>query len=564
MSVAECAPVSPPTDNEVYAYLGPQRRWVQICMTCAFVLAGSSLAKFSLHSAWMWPMLIVLGINIAGAVLSALSGWNRRVIDADSHRERITQWALRNPIGPSVDIYLPTCGEDLAILRNTYRHVGAMLWSGDIRVYVLDDGDRPEVEEAARSNGFEYLVRPNRGHMKKAGNLQYAYTQTAGEFIVIFDADFCPRPDFLEHLMPYTEDRGIGIVQSPQYFSTTSAMGWLERTAGATQELFYRWVQPSRDNRGAPICVGTCAIYRRAALDATGGFAQIEHSEDVHTGIFLLRAGFRTQYVPVVVARGLCPSELAGFLNQQYRWCNGSITLLRSGHAQRQPLTFRQRLCFWAGFMYYISTAVNVFTIHVPGIVMAIWYSSEVRAYHFVPFMAGAWVYFVLLPYTSKSKWRFEVMRTQMAYSFCHALAITHKLTGRTKGWIATGAVGKASSLAKTISIIGSLTIALNLVVCWGAWLYDVHVYGLHHFWAMGAFLVGYTYLAAPLLMAFLAVLGLVLPAPRTTRTVDPSAHVHDVEANAITKYEAVGYTMLIVFVTVLATGYFDLMIPWT
>jgi cellulose synthase (UDP-forming) len=64
-------------------------------------------------------------------------------------------------------------------------------------------------------------------------------------------------------------------------------MSWLQRGAGATQELFYRWIQPSRDRAGAPICVGTCAVYRLAALASVGGFAQIEHSEDVHTGILL-------------------------------------------------------------------------------------------------------------------------------------------------------------------------------------------------------------------------------------------------------------------------------------
>ncbi len=557
--------VSAPSDDDVYAYLGPQRRWVQVCMTLAFVLAGLSLLRFSLHTIWTWPLLIALAVNLVGSVFSALSGWNKRAISADSHRRTITEWAAANSVGPSVDVFLPTCGEDLAILRNTYRHVSAMHWIGPLRVLVLDDADRPEVKQAADEFGFDYIVRDNRGYMKKAGNLQNAYLQTDGELIVIFDADFCPRPDFAEHLVPYMDDPTVGIVQSPQYFSTTAAMGWLERTAGATQELFYRWVQPSRDKQRAPICVGTCAIYRRHALHQTDGFAQIEHSEDVHTGIFLTRAGFRTQYVPVVLARGLCPSELAGFLNQQYRWCNGSITLLRSGYAQRHPLGLRQRICFWAGFMYYISTAINVFTIHVPGIIMATLYGSEVRAYHFVPFMAGAWVYFVLLPRISKSCWRFEVMRTQMAYSFCHALAITHKLTGRTKGWVATGAVKKSSSLARTVSVIGCVTIFANLAIAWPAWLYDMHNYGLRHFWAMGLFLAGYTYLTVPLFIEFLRVLGIFRPprAPRIRYADEPEAHVHDVKTNRITLVEAIAYTVLIGFLTIVASGQFDLIIPW-
>jgi len=101
---------------------------------------------------------------------------------------------------------------------------------------------------------------------------------------VILDADFCPRPDFLRHLVPYMDDPAVGIVQSPQYFDSGENLNWIQRTAGSTQELFYRWILPSRDRFNAAICVGTCALYRRKALEATGGFAQIEHSEDIHTG----------------------------------------------------------------------------------------------------------------------------------------------------------------------------------------------------------------------------------------------------------------------------------------
>src|SRR5581483_5663598 len=144
--------------------------------------------------------------------------------------------------------------------------------------------------------------------------LAQGFGHSDGDFVVIFDADFCPRADFLEHLVPYFDDENVGIVQSPQCFDTTTEMNWLQRTAGATQELFYRWVQPSRDRAGAPICVGTNAIYRRIALDEVGGFAQIEHSEDVHTGIALLRGGYDTRYVPVRVAKGLCPDDLAAFM----------------------------------------------------------------------------------------------------------------------------------------------------------------------------------------------------------------------------------------------------------
>jgi cellulose synthase (UDP-forming) len=501
--------VSPPSDAELVWYLGAQQRWVHIVTLISFALAASSLVRFSLGSPWLYGLLLVLAVSVLGSLLSLISGMNKRRDTKESHFALVRDWELATDADayPSVDVFLPSCGEDLAVLRNTFKHVSRMIWDGPLNVWVLDDADKREVEDLAAEFGFHYRVRPNRGFLKKAGNLQYGFGQSTGSLIVIFDADFCPRPDFLAHTVPYMEeDEGIAILQTPQFFETRGTMTWLERAAGATQELFYRWVQPSRDRAGAAICVGTCAVYRRSALEKTNGFAQIEHSEDVHTGMMLMRAGFSVRYVPILVSRGLCPTDLAGFLNQQYRWCNGSITLLRSGQASKRPLRLRQRLAFWSGFMYYISTAINVFLLHVPGMIMVVFLAANVRATNFVPFLAGAWVYTVLMPRVSKSRWRYEVMRVQMAYSFSHALAIVHKLTGRTKGWVATGAVGKSSSLARTIALMGITTIGITLGVSWGWLLYDVTIYGWHQFWPMAIFLLGYSWVGVPLLVDFVKV----------------------------------------------------------
>jgi cellulose synthase (UDP-forming) len=497
--------VTPPSDEEVYSYFGPQMRWVQALLLVAYVLAAWSLFEFTVSALHvLWPLLAVLGLNIIANLLSALTSFNSRRYNARSHRRLVQTW---QPVGhyPSVDVFLPTYGEGLDVLGNTYAFVAGMQWPGELNVYVLDDGGRDSVRDLAAEFGFHYVLRPNRGHMKKAGNLQYAFTQTAGDQIVILDADFCPRHDFLQHLVPYMDDPAVGIVQSPQYFNTTEDQGWIERTAGATQELFYRWILPSRDRFDAAVCVGTCAIYRRAALDAAGGFAQIEHSEDIHTGLFLMRAGYQTRYVPAVVSRGLCPPDLAGFLNQQYRWCNGSLVRLDNEHREGEALkmTLRQRVCFWAGVLYYITTAINVVALYIPGLVMAAFFPEQVQPIQFVPFLVGLWVYLVVLPFVSQSRWRFEVLRIQMAYSFAHIVAIVHKLRGRSAGWVPTGAVGSTNSLARTISRVGAVAIVLSFLPFWVMVIYDLETYGLRRFWLMGMFLLLYSYVALPLLVEF-------------------------------------------------------------
>lgn len=88
--------------------------------------------------------------------------------------------------------------------------------------------------------------RPNRPELKKAGNLRYAFAHTTGETIVILDADFCPRPDFLRETLPYFLDSTIGIVQTPQFFRYREEQSWVEKGAGVTQEFFYRLVQVCR------------------------------------------------------------------------------------------------------------------------------------------------------------------------------------------------------------------------------------------------------------------------------------------------------------------------------
>jgi hypothetical protein len=270
----------PPSDAEKNVYLGLQHRWLQPVQLLAYSGVGVSLYGFS--------TLV-------------------------NHRAVVALWSPDSY--PSVDVLLPSAGEPLDLLSNTYSHVAALQWPGRLRTYVLDDSARPEVEALAADYGFTYLVRPTR-EFKKAGNLRHGFESSDGDFITIFDADFVPRTDFLAELVPYFDTPNVGIVQSPQHFATDRSLGWLERTAGATQELFYRFIQPARDAVGAAICVGTSAVYRRAALEAIDGFPQTNHSEDVVTGIEMAKVGYELQYVPTVVSTGTCPSGLNTFIAQ--------------------------------------------------------------------------------------------------------------------------------------------------------------------------------------------------------------------------------------------------------
>jgi cellulose synthase (UDP-forming) len=274
--------------------------------------------------------------------------------------------------------------------------------------------------------------------------------------------------------MPYLDDPTVAIVQSPQFFDTHRRLPWLQRSAGAVQESFYRWAQPSRDALGAPICVGTCALYRRSALNHSGGFAQIGHSEDVHTGVNLMKVGYRTLYIPVVLAKGLCPDRMSSFISQQYRWCAGSMSLLVDREFHDTPLTYRQRMCFFTGFGYYISTAIGVLALALPTLVM-LWVMPE--RVHLSNFF---WVLptLALYPWIAlmhKSSWTPSCLRVYTLSSFSHALAIWHVLRGRPAEWVPTGE-NRKTSMTSTVTrlMLGWLSLVdVAMVVGIVRFLYD-------------------------------------------------------------------------------------------
>jgi cellulose synthase (UDP-forming) len=340
---------------------------------------------------------------------------------------------------PTVDILLPICGEDISILQGVWQAVLRLDYPKDkLEVHVLDDAQNdPAVRALARTCGFTYHARPNKGETKKAGNLKYGYQHTSGEFMVIFDADCAPHQDFLRELLPYMQDPSIGIVQSPQYFSTDRSLhkkSPLEYGAGLVQEDFYRIIQRSRDHFGGAICVGTNAVYRRAALDRVGGTYQIEHSEDVHTGFSLLEKGYRVKYVPVVVALGLCPDNQHAYFRQQFRWCSGSMSLLLSGKLRNPIIPWKQKLCFISGFLYYINHVLVLFWPFQLFLLLSRHYDTiNIRnALIFLPYIAYS---FLVVPTVRLSRTRLGAYLAMVSYSWAYAMAVWTNFLGGKLEW---------------------------------------------------------------------------------------------------------------------------------
>ncbi len=148
------------------------------------------------------------------------------------------------------------------------------------------------------------------------------------KYLVVFDADQTPFPNFLEDLVARMEaDPRLAFVQTPQYY-TNFRKNRVARAAGLQQAVFYEYICEGKGTQDAMFCCGTNVIFRRAALEDVGGIEEKSVTEDFATSLKFHTAGWRSAYSSKTQAFGLGPEDLGGYLKQQFRWALGTIGML--------------------------------------------------------------------------------------------------------------------------------------------------------------------------------------------------------------------------------------------
>jgi len=222
-----------------------------------------------------------------------------------------------------VDVFITVYGEPVATIRRTAD--AAMQMTGRHRTWILDDGRSDEVKELAAELGC-YYVRRLSNNGAKAGNVNHALSIAKGEYFAIFDADFVPKENFLLETVPFFVSNDVAFVQTPQTYGNLNSV--ISRGAGYMQTVFYRFIQPGRNHFNAAFCVGTNVVFRRAAVDDIGGMYTDSKSEDVWTSLMLHERGWRSVYIPDLLAVGDAPETIEGFTKQQQRWATGGFEIL--------------------------------------------------------------------------------------------------------------------------------------------------------------------------------------------------------------------------------------------
>lgn len=278
-----------------------------------------------------------------------------------------TAWPLkRKPVilpddtstWPTVDLFIPSYNEDLAVVKPTVLAALGIDWPRDkLNIVILDDGRRPEFAAFAKEVGVQCFTRPDNNHAK-AGNINAALKRTTGEFVAIFDCDHMPTRSFLQYTMGwFLVDPKLAMIQTPHHFLSPDPF---ERNLNTFRnvpnegELFYGLIQDGNDLWNATFFCGSCAVLRRKPLEEIGGIAVETVTEDAHTALKMQRRGYNTAYLSIPQAAGLATESLSAHVGQRIRWARGMAQIFRLDNPLLgKGLSFGQRLCYSNAMLHF-------------------------------------------------------------------------------------------------------------------------------------------------------------------------------------------------------------------
>jgi cellulose synthase/poly-beta-1,6-N-acetylglucosamine synthase-like glycosyltransferase len=275
---------------------------------------------------------------------------------------------------PRVTIQLPIFNE-MYVADRLISAVCEMDYPKDLlEIQVLDDSTdetRGIAELAVRrhaAQGFDisYLHRVDRRGYK-AGALDAGLKVSSGQFIAIFDADFIPPADFLKRALPYFgTDPKIGMVQG-RWGHINQDYSLLTKIQSILLDAHFVLEHGGRNRAGCFFNFnGTAGVWRREAIDTSGGWQHDTLTEDLDLSYRAQLGGWRFVFLPDLVCPAEVPVEMNSFKSQQHRWAKGSIQtclkLMPRILSSKQPFAVKAEAFFHlsANFNYLLMSVLSI------------------------------------------------------------------------------------------------------------------------------------------------------------------------------------------------------------
>ena len=233
---------------------------------------------------------------------------------------------------PHVTVQLPLFNE-MYVVGRLVKAVTEIDYPRDrIEIQVLDDSTDETVsiaratvaKYAAQGFDIHYIRRDDRTGFK-AGALENGMKTAKGNLIAIFDADFVPTPDFLRKLIHHFTDPIVGCAQM-RWSHINGSYNLLTRLQTIMLDGHFVVEQTTRNRSGNFFNFnGTAGIWRREAIEMSGGWQHDTLTEDTDLSFRAQLMGWRFVYLLDEEAPAEIPVEINAFKAQQRRWAKGVL-----------------------------------------------------------------------------------------------------------------------------------------------------------------------------------------------------------------------------------------------
>lgn len=244
---------------------------------------------------------------------------------------------------PLVSILIPAKNEE-AVIKRTINSCLVQTYK-NIEILIICHNCTDRTFEYAKFN--DERVRPLEYNTKESGKgiaLNYAVSNSRGEYVLIIDSDGILSRDFIANAMPLF-DEGYAAVQgkissSNREYNQITRLLSLEGDMFSTPFMAVRHYFDKRTPLG-----GTGSILKKEALVKVGGFSNAL-IEDFELSFRFYRNKYRIGFASLSVVYDEKPGELSLMMRQRSRWVRGHFDLMKQKIPERTDLI---------GIIYWLS-----------------------------------------------------------------------------------------------------------------------------------------------------------------------------------------------------------------
>ncbi len=237
---------------------------------------------------------------------------------------------------PFVTIQLPVYNE-LYVMDRLLDNISKIEYpKGKLEIQVLDDSTDESFQATAKhikrlqQTGLDikHVVRNDRKNFK-AGALKEGLKVAKGEFIAIFDADFLPKKDWLQHTIPFFKDENIGVVQT-RWGHINRDYSVLTKIQAFALDAHFSLEQVGRNSKGHFINFnGTAGVWRKKCILDAGNWEGDTLTEDLDLSYRAQLKNWKFKYLEDVETPAELPVVISAARSQQFRWNKGGAENFR-------------------------------------------------------------------------------------------------------------------------------------------------------------------------------------------------------------------------------------------